>query len=115
MGGPKLPGGRTVGPFRASEAYRTPTSVPKTRPWERKEFSPEAIVLRFGGRSRSGCGRSCGGFAMLPSLIPAFFACRGPLNEPSGVGGGGVDGRVVLRLSPAGIERVEWVLQSRTA
>ena len=50
-----------------------------------------------------------------PSLILACFACRGRHHEPSGLGGGSVDGRVVLRLTPAGVERVEWVLQSRTA
>src|SRR5262245_8199137 len=51
---------------------------------------------------------------MPPGLKPAFFACRGPLHEPSVAGGGGVEGRVVPRLSPTSISRVLLVPTART-
>src|SRR5262249_25599239 len=36
----------------------------------------------------------------------AFFGCRRTLHDPSRVGGGGIDRRVVVRLSPTSISRV---------
>src|SRR6266849_907437 len=71
MGEPKPPSRRTIGPFRAFEAYGTPI-CPQDTILRTKGILTKVIVLRFDGQSRSGCGRTCGGFAMLPpSLKPA--------------------------------------------
>src|SRR5262245_41182571 len=105
MGEPHSPSGRAIGPSRAFEAYGTPI-CPQDTISRTKGILPKVIVLSFDGQTRSGSRSTCGAFAMLPSLNPAFFGCRRARRDPSGVGVVGVDGRVVLRLSPASISRV---------